>query len=1279
LRTQGTNRRWRIAGLCLLASIAALALAQSALAARAHEFQSTFGELCSAEPCEGAALKEPDGVAVNEASGDIYVVDEGQAGTGGRVVRFDEGGSFQSEFTGPSATGTGDLSEGSTTIESALASTGAFSVNEEVTGEGIPPETKITQVEGTTLQISNPVEAGKSGVGVELKAQQRFEAPEEIAVDNSCVLQKLSQAECEAGEKADPSDGDVYVVDAGREHEHGLVDKFSASGEYLGQIREGGGIQFFKRAIDGVAVDASGTLWIYREEPAQVDRFSDANPNVFIAPEISLIRPGGGFATPGGFAADAKGDFYGTLLVNSAPQVTKWNHTGEVLIQSLDGEGSTSVSLEQTNDTALVDAGTSIGVFSPEGAPIERLGQEKGAEHLKAGAGIGVNAAAGFLYVADSQAGPVVVFGPAQPATPKIEGESFAKVSESAVSLSAEINPRSEAGEAPTEYRFQYGRCATPSSCAQSGYESETSAGQIQADFEVHSVTAKLEGLQPDTTYHFRALARNSHGEGAPGGEETFTTQGEGGALTLADNRAWELVSPPDKRGALIAPIAESGVVQASASGEGITYLANTPTESQPQGYTSKVQILSRRGADSWSSRDVAIPHAAATGQPFGVGPEYKFFTPALTDSAVQSFGQFDPQLSEEASESTAYLHDLSESCASSCYRPLVTGKPGFANVPEGTVFGEAELCEPRPGEGTNVVCGPEFIGASSNLSHVVLKANAALTPGAALGALYEWAGGALAPVSVLPGASSASQALGLGGEAARGAISADGARIAWEASETLYERDTARGETVQLDAAQAPGGEGLKEKEEREERSGGGLFQVGSADGSRVLLTDTHALSEDTGATTGKPDLYECKLAIVASKLSCQLSDLTPKRGEEAAEVQGSVLGASEDATTVYFVARGVQSEAANARGQKATPGQPNLYVRRGGASEFISTLSAEDEHDWGAPSAGTPTRVSPNGRYLEFMSEARPTGYDNRDRASGKPVAEVYLYDAQSKRLSCASCEPSGARPVGVEYFKLEPGSGGLAGGPRGVWLKEGLVAGIVPGWTQIRSAGPAEARYQPPYLTDSGRLFFNSADALVPQDANGTEDVYEYEPPGLGSCSEASPTYSARSGGCVSLISSGSSTQESAFMGASESGDDVFFLTSSRLSPLDVDTALDVYDAHVCTSAEPCIGFTEAQAPCQSEASCRPSPSPQPQIFGAPTSQTLSGPPNPPAPAPVKAKVKTPAEVRAEKLAKALKGCRAKKNKHKRKACEASARKRYGAKAKHKAKAEKHKGKK
>jgi len=306
---------------------------------------------------------------------------------------------------------------------------------------------------------------------------------------------------------------------------------------------------------------------------------------------------------------------------------------------------------------------------------------------------------------------------------------------------------------------------------------------------------------------------------------------------------------------------------------------------------------------------------------------------------------------------------------------------------------------------------------------------------------------------------------------------------------------------------------------------------------------------------------------------------------------------------------------------------------------------------------------RVSPDGRYLAFMSQRGLTGYDNFDvnEETGRHAdEEVYLYDASSGRLICASCDPTGRRPHGVEYKKLDEGEG-LAGGDR-VWGSETWIAANIPGWTAFRVD---RARHQARYLSDSGRLFFNSDDALVPQDVNGTEDVYEYEPTGIGDCTASQLTFNSRSGGCVGLISSGTSAEESVFMDASESGGDVFFLTAARLSGQDVDAALDVYDAHECTSAVPCFPTPAVQPPpCSTGDSCKGTPSPQPAIFGAPASATFAGAGN--AVQPVsKAKVTTKQKslTRAQKLAKALKACE-RKPKRKRAACVVQARRRYGA---------------
>jgi hypothetical protein len=669
-------------------------------------------------------------------------------------------------------------------------------------------------------------------------------------------------------------------------------------------------------------------------------------------------------------------------------------------------------------------------------------------------------------------------------------------------------------------------------------------------------------------------------------------------------------------------------------------------------------------------------------------------------------------------------------------YVPLLTR----ANTHPGARFGtqclfELLTCTSRYGS-YNVE------GATPDLSHVVLRSRTGLTEGAeargAEGGLYEWSAGALQLVSVLPGGEQAGVPFPrtgieatsneydgpvLGGRGikhatvVRHAISSDGARVIWTddteqgSGTALYIRDTSKGETVRLDEP-APG---VKPPE----GTPAALFQTASPDGSRVFFTDTQRLTADSYAepsgfqAPGKPDLYMCEVREVAGKLSCNLSDLTValngagEPSERPAMVQGNfggnergaVIGASEEACdvgatgecNVYFVARGVLA-AANAEGQAPVEGQDNLYVVRyesasgAWAPRFIATLSSEDMSDWeiGEESGNLDlmtSRVSPNGRYLAFMSDRSLTGYDNVDASSPvgeqRPDEEVFLYDTQTARLACASCNPSGARPAGV----LVPPFPQV-----GTLFENRWVAGDVPGWTIVTSHF---SDYQSRYLSDDGRLFFDSPDSLVPQATNGTQDVYEYEPEGMGpqgaacepSSDGATETFKPsrefeaenhqtdeEPAGCVGLISSATSSEESAFVDASASGDDVFFITAAQLVKPDTDDSYDLYDAHVCSQeTAPC--YPEVAPPpaaCESRVSCAgPSPT-VPPVAGAPGSATFSGQGNLAGPgslAPLGAGVAVKPLTRAQKLARELRACRRDKSKPKRAKCERQARQRYG----------------
>jgi hypothetical protein len=1190
--------------LSVLAFFALLTASASAAEERAHIFAASFGEGQLSLLAPGVNTPG-SGVAVNQSTHDVYVADTANH----RVEQFSSAGVFVRAW------GWG-VSDGA------------------------------SEFEVCTLACL----PGLAGT-----APGQFETPVSIAVDN-----------------APGGEGDVYVADyAGFQSPDSHVQKFTAEGALVkswgveGQLGEGpltNNEGFFD--IGGITVDSTGELWASTGNGL----FEFERSGTFVR-RTSLEHLSGSSI---GLAAAAAGETYAT----TAGEVREFDASGADLgeVFAAGEQSLTGAAFDLGTNELLVDERTSIATVpgscvSRSEPPFCSASATFGAPQLSGGAGLAVDSESHAVFAADTAANRIDVFALEPPGPPVVTNESLSNVTGDSATLEANVNPRGEPGEEPTRYEFQYGACASASTCTSSPYDHAAPApeGSIAPDFESHLVTVHVSGLTPGSLYHYRLVAHNSHGP-VEGPEQTFTTQGSGGSLVLPDGRQWEMVSPPNKLGALIEPIAEFGVVQAAVGGDGITYLANTAIESNAEGSANEVQVLSTRSSGGWSSRNIAIPHVAPTGRPNGVGLEDRLFAPDLSSSVIQPMGPFNPGLSpEEASEDTAFLHNLNPSCGTSCYRPLVTSKPGFANVEPSVHFGEDALCEAQSVGQARPICGPFFEGGSEDLHNIVLKAKAELVPGTATGQLYEWRGGPLAPVSLLPGGEPAERPLLSQGN---GAVSSDGSRIVWRDAATteLFLRDQTSLKTIQLDQAEA----GCTPCE-----SGGGSFQVASRvaspSGYRVLFTSHGALTEDSGASPNGAggsearDLYECK--IPAGSLICQLTDLTPVHEGERASVQEEVLGASQDASWVYFVAHGVQATTPNSRGQTAVPGRPNLYLRHEGTTTFITTLSAGDGHDW-LGLVEQPTRVSPGGRWLEFMSQATPTGYDNRDVATGKPVAEVYLYDAAANRVLCASCDPTGARPVGVEDEKIAADHGGLAGGVK-TWPSHELMAANVPG--SVSYDRPA-ALHQPRYLFDSGRLFFNSADGVVPQDSNGTEDVYEFEPAGMKNaegrelCTTASTTFSAASGGCVALISSGTSGQESAFLDASETGGDVFFLTSARLLPgQDVDAARDVYDAHECTSASPCLPPV-AQAPpaCTTEPSCKASPAPQPSIFGAPASATFAGPGNLTRPPAAPVKHKTAAQLRAEKLKKALKACKKDKQKHKRQACEKQARKRYGAKA-------------
>jgi hypothetical protein len=1014
--------------------------------------------------------------------------------------------------------------------------------------------------------------------------------------------------------------GDVYVIDNRGttlgSGESPFVDQFSPSGVYLGQIAETSVGPFpAGSSLTSAAVDQeTGDVYVgsfYNEAGANVSFVDVFGPTIAL-PDVttepsSEVTPGGaslnGTVNPAKAGAATCSFVYGTS--------TSFGQRAPCSKEVPEGESPVPVQAPvqlQPDTTYFYRLQASNANGTNSGEP----GQDR--EFKTPGAGI--------------------------------HSEFASDAAATSVSFGATIDPDG----APTTYYFQYSTSDTAacglSSCATAPAPPGASVGSGHGD----SVASQyVTGLSPGTTYYYRVVALSELAGSTVafyGPDQTFTTQAVGKDSALLDGRSWEMVSPPNKHGALLLGIEEIGVIQAAASGGAMSYLASSPIEAEPQGYTqlTNSQTLATRTSSGWVSRDIAIPNETSSSQAVGTVAEYPFFSEDLTRALVQPLGGFIPASSPqalapgEASEQTAFLRtdyvggDREHPCVVSCYRPLVTGMSGFANVPPGTQFGQGQAEEgPCP---PGILCGPQFLGASPDARHVVLaSAQVPLTEGSNA-RLYEWSEGKLTPISGIdtlgyaPSGNTSSDAGG--GGIRRHTVSADGSRIIGmreEEGRHLYLRDMTANEDVMLDAVQ--GGSGANPARP--------VFQDASSDGSKIYFTDGRQLTADSRAAENAPDLYECEIVEVAGKSACKLSDLTVSAGGKAGGVLG-VAGVSDDGSWVYFVANGVLAPKATTGtcgvGSAGHAENCNLYVRHDGTTQLAAILSTGDlRAEFGDGTANLSMRVSPDGRWMTFMSQRELTSYDNHDAITGTPDYEVYLYhapsdsEAEAGKLVCASCNPTGARPVGVEI-----GDNFTLVASLGVWTGEHVAANL-PLWM---GASLGYNLYQPRYLSDNGRLFFNSSDALVPQDVNGNEDVYEYEPVGYTNtegdvqCTSGGLRYSERSGGCVGLVSSGGAAGESAFLDASESGGDVFFLTSGQLEPQDYDTALDVYDAHECTIGVPCLPAPAAVSPpCDTGDSCKASPSPQPAIYGAPASATFSGAGNlaPPPPVVTKKTIRCP----------------------------------------------------
>jgi hypothetical protein len=405
-----------------------------------------------------------------------------------------------------------------------------------------------------------------------------------------------------------------------------------------------------------------------------------------------------------------------------------------------------------------------------------------------------------------------------------------------------------------------------------------------------------------------------------------------------------------------------------------------------------------------------------------------------------------------------------------------------------------------------------------------------------------------------------------------------------------------------------------------------GAVFQGASEDGSRAFfLSEQELLPGAKGR-----NLYEYDFHSEAGK---RVSLVAP----EAA----GVARVSEDGSHVYFVATSALAATPDlslaAGHQMPAEHEPNLYVwnTTTGRMAFIGTLSAGDEKIWAQLDSERPVQTTPDGRFLVFTSATQLTPGDSA------AVGQVFEYDALAESLVRVSAgQKSAAFPEGY--------------GDNGNTTKPEDAAHILR-TPQFRAMRPTDAT-SALSLAEDGTVVFTSRDALTPgavldaptfgseASLRFTENVYEYRAGGVYLISPADETTPAQ-------------TEMSRLLGTNASGSDVFFFTTDSLVPQDGDTQASWYDARVG-------GGFRAPPPsggCAGDA-CRGPLSAAPPALTVGSMGAAEGGLVPPVSAPAFKPLNN-----SQKLAEALKVCRAKHRKHRRAVCESQARRRYRPKSK------------
>lgn len=627
-------------------------------------------------------------------------------------------------------------------------------------------------------------------------------------------------------------------------------------------------------------------------------------------------------------------------------------------------------------------------------------------------------------------------------APPTSERTFVTEVNETTATMNALLNPEGAA----TSYHFEY---VPESSFEASGFSDATAAPVPDAQLSASRVTVTastlVEGLQPDTRYEYRIVASNAFGT-YTGPTKAFRTATEARVISpgafpgqgfLPDNRAWEMVTPPDKNGGGVRAGDPRTIV--SEDGSKVLYTAAAAFGNiRGTSTISDVQYMSTRGPDGWTTHAVTPESAIGWSQTLGWTRGY-----ASEDFSHLVFEAYDlPGASGDVPEGPSNLYWADANGEN--LKPLTSP------------FDPSVLLPPF----YEYIYRNRLLGGSENYDTYYFTSIEPLLPEATpfVRNVYEWSDGSLKLAGYLPDGSlppEGSEDPYGGGNATAphpNLVSTDGDRMLFQAAAAGHSTELymhrAEGNSVLISESELPGSTGDAEAV---------ALQLSTPDLRHVAFTTRSRLTEEDPGGEG----YALYLYTDTPDPTSDSNLRFLHRRNESHPPE--VLGMGSDGQHGYFLGNARTIFTWDDAGVEEVLGGKSGI----GYKPILEDVSGEADRRVFEPFRNV--QVSADGRTIAFRHDSSVDGgpLTADDIEPGRLA--LYVYSSVSGRVACASCPPSGEAVSGEpKLFPAAPEDRGLS--------------------YAIRA---------PRFLSADGRrVFFSTPDSLVPEDINGRYDAYEYD---------------------------------------------------------------------------------------------------------------------------------------------------------------------------------------